>query len=146
MICFGGNITAPDLGYWRSNATGNVTLCHRQENCLPGNETEPFGICADGYGGILCNNCLAGWFRSGKSTCSECPILFFNILIFAAIIIALIGIIVVLVRSTLGGVALKKPLYSVYQKQFMNHFQLIAAVSSINFKWPTEISTILSAQ
>jgi len=68
------------------------------------------------------------------------------LLIFGAILLALIGIIVVLVRSTLGGVNLKKPLYSVYQKQFMNHFQLIAAVSSINFSWPTEISTILSAQ
>ena len=57
-------------------------------------------------------------------------------LLFIALMFLLIGVIVFLVRSTLGGVDLKKPLYSVYQKQFMNHFQLIAAVSSIDFSWP----------
>ena len=33
-----------------------------------------------------------------------------------------------------------------YYKIFMNHFQLIAAVSSINFSWPAEIAAIISTQ
>ena len=47
-------------------------------------------------------------------------------------------------RSQLYSVATKKPIHSVYYKIFMNHFQLIAAVQSINFSWPSEIGAIIA--
>ena len=56
--------------------------------------------------------------------------------------LVLVGVIIIisfLVRSTLGGVELKQPLQSVFLKIFLNHFQILAAVSQIDFKWPSLI-------
>ena len=41
---------------------------------------------------------------------------------------------------------MQKPLYSVYLKILMNHFQILAAVAQINFKWPSLIHSILNSQ
>ena len=60
--------------------------------------------------------------------------------------IGLILVIALLVRSTLGGVDAQKPLYQVLLKIFLNHFQILAAVSSIDFKWPKLIQTVLKSQ
>ena len=54
-ICYGGDKTAPKPGYWRSEAYGETfTKCLMKSHCLGGNETEPLGICEEGYTGILC--------------------------------------------------------------------------------------------
>ena len=60
--------------------------------------------------------------------------------------IGLILVIALLVKSTLGGVEVRKPLYQVLLKIFLNHFQILAAVSQINFKWPKLIQTVLNSQ
>ena len=86
------------------------TPCFRPESCLGGSETDPLGTCAEGYRGILCNDCEAGYSRSGLE-CSECPGLFWNAVIFSGLMIILVLVIMFLVRSTLGGVDAKKPLY-----------------------------------
>ena len=120
--------------------------CFRTESCLGGDEAHPLGECDEGYNGILCANCDPGYFKGGESSCTKCPGLTLNILIFAALLFVLVAIIVLLVRSSLYSVDVKKPLHAVYYKIFMNHFQLIAAVSSIDFSWPAEIATIISSQ
>ena len=51
-----------------------------------------------------------------------------------------------MVRSTLGGVETKKPLYQVFLKIFLNHFQILSAVAQIDFKWPSLIQSVLSSQ
>ena len=130
------NITGPKAGYWRSSPIiDKMTPCFREESCLGGNEKDALGQCATGYQGILCSDCSTGYTRSGEE-CSECPVLIWNILIFLALIILLIAVIMFLVRSTLNGVEMKKPLYQVYLKIFLNHFQILAAVTQIDFKWP----------
>lgn len=45
-----------------------------------------------------------------------------NILTFVGMMMILIIVIALLVKSTLGGVETKKPLYSVLLKIFLNHF------------------------
>jgi len=65
--------------------------------------------------------------------------LVWNVIIFIALIFVLVIVIMLLVKSTLGGVEMRKPLYSVYLKIFLNHFQILAAVSQIDFKWPVLI-------
>ena len=116
------NITAPRPGYWRSHATGEeFTACTRPESCLGGNETDPIGQCDTGYTGILCADCQQGFSRAGQ-TCSECPDFAINILLFCALLFALILGIAFMVRSTLGGVETKKPLHQVFLKIFLNHF------------------------
>jgi hypothetical protein len=140
------NNTAPKPGYWRSGPTlETFTPCLRPESCLGGGETDPLGTCATGYKGILCSDCEAGFSKSGLE-CNVCPAVVWNILIFIAMLFGLIIIIMLLVKSTLGGVEMKKPLYSVYLKIFLNHFQILAAVSQIDFKWPVLIQSILNSQ
>ena len=81
------NITAPRPGYWRSHATGEeFTACTRPESCLGGNETDPIGQCDTGYTGILCADCQQGFSRAGQ-TCSECPDVVINILLFCALLL-----------------------------------------------------------
>ena len=116
------NITATKPSFWRSHATSEeFTPCNRPESCLGGNETDAIGQCAVGYQGILCADCQPGFSKAGL-TCSECPDLAWNIVIFIGLIMILVLLIVGLVRSTLGGVETKKPLYSVFLKIFLNHF------------------------
>ena len=57
-------------GYWRSTATSeNFIQCRIPESCLGRNGTNSSdaltGVCADGYRGILCNDCIQGWSKSG---------------------------------------------------------------------------------
>ena len=68
-----------------------------------------------------------------------------NMVIFVGLMIALFLIIMLLVRSTLGGVETKRPLYQVFLKIFMNHFQILAAIASIKIQWPEIVETVLSS-
>ena len=120
--CYGMNNTAPKSGFWRSAPKLEIyTPCTRPESCLGGNITDPIGQCATGYQGILCADCAPGFSRAGQE-CSECPQLVWNVIIFLVLMIVLILVIAVMVRSTLGGVEVKKPLYQVLLKIFLNHF------------------------
>jgi len=51
-----------------------------------------------------------------------CPELGWNIVIMIGLLIVLVLLIVFLVKSTLGGVEMKKPLHQVLLKIFLNHF------------------------
>ena len=116
------NNTAPKPGYWRSRPKlEEYTPCTRPESCLGGNVTDAIGQCEIGYKGILCSDCASGFSRSGQD-CNECPDFAWNIIIFIALLIVLILVIAFLVKSTLGGVEVKKPLYQVLLKIFLNHF------------------------
>ena len=120
--CYGRNITSPKDGYWRSNATSsNWLTCPNPDACLSGDETHPLGICAEGYSGIMCTDCLFGYRKSGFD-CIACPTLSKNLSLLVLLLIVLIAFITLLVRSTINSVALTKPLYSVYYKIAMNHF------------------------
>lgn len=104
------------------------TPCLRPDSCLGGSETDPVGTCDTGYQGILCSDCAEGYSASGLD-CNLCPAPGWNIAIFGLLMIVLFIVIVFLVKSTLGGVEMRKPLHSVLLKIFMNHFQILAAVS-----------------
>ena len=120
--CYGMNNTAPKAGYWRSRPKLEIyTPCLRPESCLGGNATDQVGQCEVGYQGILCSECATGYSKAGLE-CSLCPEFVWNILTFIGLMILLIFIIALLVKSTLGGVEVKKPLYSVLLKIFMGHF------------------------
>ena len=78
--------------------------CFNLEACLVGNEDEPLGICKDGYGGILCADCIDRFYRSGPFECKECdesPLL--NIFFSCCYLIAFLVAVVLLVRCTMNG-------------------------------------------
>ena len=135
-VCFGRNITAPIAGYWRINATStNFIACRLDKACLAGDQNNPLGICDDGYRGILCADCEFNFVKTGTK-CGKCPSQAQNIIVLIVLVIVLFGVIVLLVKSTLSSVDMKKPLYSVYYKIVMTHFQILLSISSIDFAWP----------
>ena len=145
--CHGRNHTSPAPGYWRSNPVqNNFYACLRSDSCLGGDETHPLGICSKGYNGILCANCDSGYYKTGASSCTKCPTRSVNILSFVGIGILTLAIIVLFVRSNLLITKVQKPLYTVYYKIFVTHFQLLAAVATINFSWPGEINALITSQ
>ena len=146
-FCYGRNITAPKPTYWRSSPTEErFTDCERPESCLGGDRENPTGVCAKGYEGILCSKCASGYGHSGKSECAECGGAAMNITIFAILAVLAIFLLGLLVKMTLSGSDLKRPLYQVFLKIFLNHFQILAAVSTIDFRWPNIIQLVLDTQ
>ena len=146
--CYGSNSTSPKAQYWRSSPTSiNYIPCPNPDACLGGDDNSPLGKCAEGYDGVLCANCIGRYRRQGQFVCSECndsPAL--NVVISCGFLIAAIAAIVVLVKTTMRGSNHQKPLTPVYIKIFLNHFQIIQAVSTIKFGWPTLIQAVLDFQ
>lgn len=77
-----------------------------------------------------------GWSRTGTFDCSVCPDPAVNSMRIAAILIAVIGVIVLMIRSTLAGASQLKNVQSVYYKILLNHLQLIMLTASFNLNWP----------
>ena len=48
----------------------------------------------------------------------------------------MIGVIVLMIRSTLAGASQLKNVQSVYYKILLNHMQLIMLTASFNLNWP----------
>ena len=141
------NITTPRPKYWRANSTSeNYIECFNPKACLGGDELSPIGICEEGYGGILCADCLGRYYRAGAFKCKQCPSLLVNIFWSVLTSIGMIGTIAVLVNSMMQLPFTKKPIYSVYLKILVNHLQLLQVIAKINFGWPKAIQEILNLQ
>ena len=112
--CYGRNFTSPRPGYWRSSPTSlNYIECFKKEVCLGGDIDHPLGRCATGYGGIVCTDCIDGYYRSDSFECTKCPSLWINIFTFVFLLVICLIAVVVLVRATISSsrVNNKKPLY-----------------------------------
>ena len=121
--CYGANTTAPVAEYWRTSPTStNYLKCFNPSACLGGNSTEPIGFCAEGYGGVMCADCIGRFKRNGAFKCVECSEAQQNIMVSAMYFIGLIVAIIILVKFSMRGSNLRRPLSSVYLKIFLNHF------------------------
>eukprot|EP00347_Sterkiella_histriomuscorum_P011011 403374086 len=136
--CLGGAVFGPKPGYWRkSNVTSAIVQCSYQLACLgmvePNNN--PIGDCAQGYQGVICNDCMVGYSRTGENKCGQCPDFTINIVRLIFIIIAIILLIIFLIRSTLQGALNKRNITNIFMKILLNHFQLIMMTASFDFEW-----------
>ena len=68
-----------------------------------------------------------------------CPDNKANTIQISLILVAAIFVVSFLVRSTLNSASKRKPVYSVYLKILANHFQIIAIIQNIDYKWPSMI-------
>jgi len=64
---------------------------------------DPRGSCAEGYEGTLCAACKPGYSRTGESKCDLCPDPTSNIIRLVFIFLAVIGVVIFMIRSTLAG-------------------------------------------
>ena len=94
----------------------------------------------------MCSDCINGYFRSDNFECSKCEQLYVNLILFVFFISVCISAIVLLVRASIQAIRVKKPLYAVYLKIFLNHYQLLQVISKILFNWPLEFQVLINIQ
>lgn len=142
-VCFGGSTVLSAPGYWRwTNTSEDFIKCHNPEACLGGTFTEPSGVCAPGYTGIVCANCINGYRKSAPFTCSTCPTIGLNSLYLIILMGILLFFVILLVRANMHQDASKSPLYSILLKIIVSHFQILGIIMSINFSWPSQLQSI----
>ena len=124
----------------------NYIECFNPDACLPGTEEAPLGICAEGYDGILCANCIGRFRRTSAFTCEECGDPGLNIFISCILFLLVIFVVGVLVKISMRGSSMHQPLHPVYMKIFLNHFQILQIISKIKFGWPESIQEVLRFQ
>ena len=100
--------------------------------------------CAEGYTGVLCNRCAAGFAREGKHGCAQCSTPELNVL-------GLIGgsLMAVFVVGGLTFMALKargRPgkLPVSILKNLFTHLQVVALASSFPLQWPTTVDVMFT--
>jgi hypothetical protein len=123
-ICYGGSKIGPKPGYWRKNkTTSNFIKCPNYDACLgiKPPEYNELGQCADSYEGTLCGTCQVGYSKTDSFKCSKCPHKLANAIRLVFILLAAIGVVIYLVRSTLLGAKEEKNVTSIYIKILMNH-------------------------
>ena len=146
-ICNGSNIVYPKSGYWRSsNVSSDFIQCPRIDSCLGGDADNPMGICEIGYVGIVCANCESEYSSSGDDfECKLCPDKKANVIKIAFVLMFIVIVVVLLVYSTFSSAGRSKSVYSIYFKIMTTHFQIISALSNIDFNWPTYINMVYSS-
>ena len=70
----------------------------------------------------MCADCVGRFKRNGAFKCVECSEAQQNIMVSALYFIGLIVAIIILVKFSMRGSNLRRPLSSVYLKIFLNHF------------------------
>ncbi|CDW74982.1 UNKNOWN [Stylonychia lemnae] len=141
-ICLGGSNIGPLPGFWRkSNQSKNFITCPNYAACLgmvpPQNN--PIGSCASGYQGILCSICEEGFSRDGESICSKCPDPILNSIRLLVIFLVVILLVILMIRSTLVGAQDKNNITNIFQKNVLNHFQLLLMTGTFDFQWSSNI-------
>ncbi|TNV88052.1 hypothetical protein FGO68_gene16006 [Halteria grandinella] len=141
-ICQSGTQLYPLPGYWRSSfESDNIMECLNSKSCLGGvmpiyNLT---GQCADGYDGILCSSCKAGFsLNVALRTCKKCPTPQSNAAILFAFLLFTHLIIVLFVWTNLRSTGKEKNYLSVYLRIMVNHLQVVTLVASFQFDWPDQ--------
>ena len=88
-------------------------------------------VCAEGYTGNLCTNCIADWGRSGSVGCKPCwssKDAIYVVLVLGALVV--VAVFIFLVRSAIKSKGEPKKLNVAIAKIALNHFQLAAMVQA----------------
>lgn len=93
-----------------------------------------------GYQGIVCGDCQANYSKTKQFTCGSCPDRTRNMIQTILILVAYVGYVSFLVKSTLASADKQKPVHSVYLKILTNHMQILGAISNIDYQWPEVIN------
>ncbi len=102
-------------------------------------------LCSASYSGLLCAQCLPGFFRSVDFSCNKCSD---NSMLsafgFAGIFIAFVIVMAFLVHSNNKGARKPTSPTSVLQKIFLNSLQVNSLSVNLDVPWPSLASNYLS--
>lgn len=110
-------------------------------------DNNPSGDCAEGYEGVLCEDCASGYSRSGSgdSKCNRCPESSLNVFRLVSVITIAVIVISLMIRSTLIGARNTANISNVFVKILFNHLQLIMLTASFDFSWPDQVLTFFDS-
>lgn len=147
--CPGGRTIIVNPGYWRSSENSSLIFsCLTESNCLGGD------VCDDMFEGPLCESCHSGFSRTGSSSCSDCLSEFLSVLRIIMAIVMLVGVLVMLIRSSLENMKIinrllkdknwldEKQIWNfmdfqnIYMKILINNMQIMTVLNDINVDWP----------
>jgi len=139
VFCAGGRSFSVDPQYWRNASNSvDVQLCPLVSKCLGG----PNSTCEDGFAGILCSQCAAGYYRFRSIECRECVHwVFFCLQVVAVLIFGLL----------FAYCVLRYSLYSYHEyklflmKTLISHTQYLSALSFLRISLPAPITYVLHA-
>ena len=144
--CKGGDRFYVKKNYYRTNSLSHkVYPCQVDGVCL-GNEEGYNTSCLDGYSGITCAVCDAGFTKAGNGNCNKCPSPALNFAILVGIIFGVIFICIVLVKSSIKSAFVAKAKHSIYIKIFTNYLQLVFLTAQFNLSWPSYVIVLFGIQ
>jgi len=149
-ICYGNDTMVPKAGYWRlNNQTDFFVECLQSEACA-GSLESPFlsltGLCAEGYSGNLCQQCVSDYSRTGRFQCTKCPNKVSNIAISSLLILAALIVLALVVWTAINSALKPQSLIATYIKIFTNYLQMVVVSAALNLNWPDFAKTFLNSQ
>ena len=142
--CTGGDIIIPDLNHWHSHSySTQIHACPRDNIC------EAEGVCAAGYMGNVCGQCLPGYGSQGPFRCGPCMSLAKTLAVVFGGIVLLLMFIGGLVHTTLGDKQQSPTGGSVRPsdliKLLVRHIQYLAIISTVRVHWPSTLGAVFAA-
>jgi hypothetical protein len=128
---------------WVVDATAAFTPCAPLSSdgttaCLGSNR------CAAGYGGVLCQECLAGYARSGAAGCSACPEPWRSWLALLGVGMLAVLLLAFLVRAALRSRGEPSRLEVIMLKVLMSHLQTVALAAEFDLRWPSWLAGLFA--
>ena len=163
FYCFGGNRLTPKPGYWRKN-TDSINFIQCADNVCLGdprdysddntnyNEIYAIGFCANGYQGILCNECIDGFGKIGDDECQSCNTFnYFGVILFFSLTKMVVSLICVHYVFNMGldlfykesNSRKKNIVISSLMKIWINHIEIMATILFFPINWSSEIKNFL---
>ena len=138
-VCSGGDSIMPKEDFWHSHKySTQIHPCPRENIC------EVQGVCASGYTGNLCGECLPGYGSQGAFRCGKCMSVGGTLAAYLGAVVLLVLFTAALVQTTLAdthaGVNSVRP--SDLVKILVRHLQYLVVISTIRVQWPNTMYDI----
>ena len=154
FVCLGGDQLYPLQGSWRYSTKSSIALtCPTEESCIGVPDDNEIisgdlieGQCHPNYYGNLCYMCKTGYGRQEEN--ANCQLCTQQVWVYLKIALGLIFLFfyIYLQAKVYTNLRSDDPNLAILLKLFLNHFQILAMVSVINFEWPVDFNSFFSMQ
>ena len=141
-VCQGGDTILPEANFWHSHRySTEIHACPREKVCEVG------GVCAKGYTGNVCGQCLPGYGSQSAFRCAKCMGVGNTVAAVLGAAIVMVLLIALVVHTTLMDT--HRSTYSVRPSDLLRilvrHMQYLAVISTLRVQWPQTLNAIFGA-
>ena len=141
-VCQGGDMILPEANFWHSHGYSmEIHACPREKVCKLG------GVCAEGYTGNVCGQCLPGYGSQSAFRCAKCMGVGKTVAAFLGAAVVMVLLIALVVHTTLMDT--QQSTCSVRPSDLLRilvrHLQYLAVISTLRVQWPQTLNAIFGA-